>query len=113
MKHKRDNFLDYIPLVSDKITWSVNEDIVTIDIYHKGFFPWIAQTFFKRPKVSHIKLDSYGSFIWQHIDGRNNVSAIADALSAKYGPDAEPLYDRLVKYFIILKNNNFITYKRN
>lgn len=112
MKRKNDNFLDYIPLVPDKISWSENDGIVTVDIRHRGFFPWIAQTFFKKPKVSHIKLDSYGSFIWHNIDGTNTVSSIANTVKTKYGADAEPLYDRLVKYFMILKNNGFITYKK-
>lgn len=108
---KNNNFLDYIPVHSDKITWSENENIVTVDMYHKGFFPWIAQKFFHRPKISHITLDSHGSFIWKNIDGINTVNDLAIAVKAQFGDDAEPLYDRLVKYIRILRNNNFITYK--
>ncbi len=111
MKCKNDNFLDYIPVISDNITLSENDGIVTVDITHKGFFPWIAQRFFNKPRVSHIKLDSYGSFIWRHIDGINTVSSIADSMKSEFGDAAEPLYDRLIKYFIILKNNNFILYR--
>ena len=110
---KNNNFLDYIPDHSDKITWSQKDEIVTVDMYHKGFFPWIAQKFFKRPKVSHIALDKHGSFIWKNINGVNSVNDIAMLVKAEFGNDAEPLYDRLVQYIRILKNNGFITYTRS
>jgi len=104
------NFLDFIPEYSDKITWSQKDGIVTVDMYHKGFFPWIAQRFFKKPKVSHIALDKFGSFIWLQIDGHTNVYDIANLVKEKFGDEAEPLYPRLVKYMQILKNNNFISF---
>ncbi len=107
---KNSNFLDYIPVYSDKITWSLKDETVIVDMYHKGFFPWIAQRFFHRPKISHITLDDRGSFIWQKINGEASVGDIASMVKEKYGKDAEPLYDRLVQYMQILKNNNFITY---
>ena len=107
---KNNNFLDYIPTHSDKVTWSLKDEAVVVDMYHKGFFPWIAQHFFHRPKVSHITLDIRGSFIWQRIDGKNSVGDIADMVKEEFGTDAEPLYDRLIQYMRILKNNKFITY---
>ena len=110
MSGKSKNFLDYIPNRSPKITWSQNDEIVTIDMYHKGIFPWIAQKFFHRPKVSHIKLDKLGSFIWNLIDGKSTVYYIAEKVKSEFGNEAEPLYDRLVQYMRILKNNNFIIF---
>ena len=107
---KNNNFLDYILKHSNKITWSQNDGLVTVDMYHKGFFHSIAQRFFKRPKVSHIALEKFGSFIWLQIDGAKTVGDIAGLVKDKFGDEAEPLYDRLVNYIIILKNNGFITY---
>lgn len=104
------NFLDFVPRHSNKITWSQKDGIVTVDMYHKGFFPWIAQSFFKRPKVSHINLDKLGSFIWLRINGEISVYNIANSVKEQFGDDAEPLYPRIVKYMQILKNNNFITF---
>ena len=109
---KKENFLDYIPSHSEKITWSVKDDVVTVDMYHKGFYAMIAQKLFKRPSVSHIKLDKHGSFIWTKINGENTVNDIAMLVKLHFGDDVEPLYDRLVQYMRILKNNNFITYVR-
>lgn len=108
---KSNNFLDYVLKHSDKITWSQNDDgIVTIDMYHKGFYNWIAQRLFKRPKVSHIALEKFGSFIWLQINENNTVGDIAILVKNKFGDEAEPLYDRLVSYIRILKNNGFIIY---
>lgn len=107
---KNNNFLDYIPAISNKVTWSQKDDIVTVNMYHKGFYAFIAHKFFKRPSVSHIKLDEYGSFIWLLIDGKNTISDLADCMKEKYGDKAEPLYERLVTYMRILRNNKFIIY---
>lgn len=109
---KNNNFLDYIPAISNKVTWSQKDDIVTVNMYHKGFYAFIAHKFFKRPSVSHIKLDKYGSFIWQQIDGKNTVNDLAISMKEKFGDKAEPLYDRLVTYIRILRNNKFIVYNK-
>ena len=77
---------------------------------HRGFYAWIAQKFFHRPRVSHIDLDAMGSFIFQRIDGQRTVGAIAELVKVEYGKKAEPLYERLIKYMQILHNNGFIYY---
>ncbi len=111
MSKKQENYLDYIPVISDKHTWDVDEKgIVTVNMVHRGFYAKIAQKFFHRPRVSHIALDEMGSYIFRRIDGKNTVNDIAEAVKVQFGKDAEPLYDRLVKYMQILYNNNFIAY---
>ena len=59
------NYLDYIPVISEKNTWSEEDGVVTIHMVHRGFYAWIAQKFFHRPRVSHIDLDAMGSFIFR------------------------------------------------
>ena len=111
MSKKQENYLDYIPVISEKNTWDVKEDgMVTIHMIHRVFYAWIAQRFFHRPRVSHIDLDAMGSFIFQRIDGQRTVGDIALLVKAEFGQKAEPLYDRLVKYMQILRNNGFIRY---
>lgn len=78
---------------------------------HRGFYPWIAQRFFKKPHISQIDLDIFGSFIWQQIDGRRTVGDIALLLKKQFGSAVEPLYDRLIEYMKVLKNNRFITFR--
>jgi len=110
-KKKGENYLAYVPAISEKNTWDAGEDgIVTIHMVHTGFYDRIAQKFFHRPRVSHIRLEEYGSFIWQLIDGKRNVGEIALQLKEQYGTKVDPLYDRLVQYMKILRNNGFIYY---
>lgn len=112
-KKKAENYLEYVPAINDKNTWDADEkSIVTIHMVNTGFYNNIAQRFFHRPRISHIKLDPYGSFIWQMIDGERTVGEIANKFKAEFGEKAEPLYDRLVQYMKILRNNDFIYYAK-
>ena len=70
MKTKQSkNYLDYIPVKNPEIEYETDEnDRVTVYIEWKGFYHRIAQKFFHRPRVSDVKLDDYGSFVWLAID---------------------------------------------
>ena len=109
MGKKQENYLDFVPVVNPQFDWDDGEDgIVTVHMVHRGFYASIAQKVFHTPRVSHIRLDEYGSFLWRRIDGVSTVGQLADALRTRFGEAAEPLYDRLVKYMQILRNNRFI-----
>lgn len=113
MAKKQDNFLDYIPVTSKKNSFDIGENgIVTIHMVHTGFYAAIAQKFFSRPRVSHIDLDELGSFIYKNIDGTRSVGEIAELIHSEFGEKAEPLYDRLVQFMKILRNNGFITFEK-
>lgn len=74
---KDENYLDYIPAVSTKNSWDADaEGNVTIHMVHRGFYAWIAQKVFHRPRVSHIDLDEMGSFIFPLIDGERTVGRL-------------------------------------
>lgn len=111
-KKKNNNYLDFIPIMNPKNDWSQDEQgIVTIHMVHRGFYAAIAQKFFHSPRVSHIKLDEYGSFLWKEIDGKRTVGQLAQRMKEQFGQQAEPLYDRLVHYMQILRNNQFILFQ--
>ena len=111
MAKKKENYLDFIPVVNGQNTWDRGEDgVVTIHMVNRGFYNTLAQKLFHTPRVSHIKLDEYGSFLWMRIDGVKTVGQLALELKEAYGERAEPLYDRLVKYIQILHNNRFILF---
>ena len=112
MSNKKKNYLDFVPAISKRNTWDEENGKVTVHMVNKGFYHAIAQKFFHTPRVSHIALDEYGSFVWLSIDGVKTVGQIAELLKSNYGDKAEPLYDRLVKYMQILYNNRFIEYVR-
>lgn len=111
MRKKKKNFMDFIPVCNPEYTWDADrKGIVTVHVLNKGFYNRIAQKVFKRPPVSHIALDKYGSFVWQQMDGKRNVYEISKLVSKRFGKEAEPLTERLVKYIQILYQNKFIGY---
>ena len=107
---KSENFLNYVPKISYANKWEENDGQVTIHIINKGFCNKIVQVLFKKPKVTHIDLDLYGSFVWLSIDGKKTVSEVADILKNRFGNKVEPLYERLVLYMKILYNNHLISF---
>lgn len=107
---KENNLLDYIPLISDQVSWTEDaQHMVTVDVPNKGLFNRIAQICFGRPPISHIALDEFGSFIWRQIDGKNTIYEIAMLVKEQFGKAAEPLYDRLLAYFRTLQGHGFVT----
>lgn len=109
---KSENYLKRRPMRPEQIPWSIDEtEIVTLDIENTGFFHRIAQKFFGRPKVSHIHLDKIGSFVWTLMDGEKDMVALGVLVKEKFGEEAEPLYERLAKYFQILDSYSFIRWK--
>ncbi len=111
-KKKNENYLERIPMRPDKIKWSTDEEgIVTLDIENTGVFNRVAQKLFKKPKVTHVHLDKMGSFIWPLLDGKKDIVAIGVLVKEHFGDEAEPLYERLAKYFQVLDSYSFVEWK--
>ena len=110
-KQSTENFLDNIPVRNPAIRWSVGEDnLVTLEVENTGFMKRLTQKLFKKPKVSYIHLDETGSFIWQLLDGKRDITALSIPIKEHFGDAAEPLYERLSKYLSILASYDFITF---
>ena len=108
-----ENYLDKCPCHSRKLNWSSDDKgIVTLSIENKGFFNKFAQTFFKKPKTSYIHLDEMGSFVWPLIDGEKTIADIAECVKENFGEKAEPVYERIAKYFQILNSYSFVIWKK-
>lgn len=107
-----ENYLERIPVRSSYLKWSCAENgTVTLEIENTGFFNRMAQKLFGKPKVSYVHLDKTGSFVWPLIDGSKNILGLGEDVRAQFGEDAEPLYERLAKFFQILESYNFITFR--
>lgn len=107
-----ENYLERRPMRPEGIKWSADEKgIVTLDIENKGFFNRMAQKFFGKPKVSYIHLDEMGSFVWPLLDGEKDIIALGVIVKEHFGEKAEPLYERLAKYFQILDSYSFLEWK--
>ena len=109
-KKEKKNYLDYIPICAPGFTWEEKKGIVTIKMENKGFYNWLAQKLFKRPRFSAIDLDEFGSFVWTQMDGKRTIYEISEMVREHFGDRAEPVVERLVKYFQILYRNHFIGY---
>lgn len=97
-KRKR-NLLDDIPVASKDVCWDVDDQgNVTLHRKNTGVPAWIGQKLFHKPKVSHISLEKFGSYLWQQMDGKKTWYALAMEMKQKFGDEAEPLYERLVPY---------------
>ena len=106
-----ENYLEKCPVISDSIAWTLeNDGLVTISIENKGIFNKLAQKLLKKPKISYVHLDEFGSCVWQLIDGQRNIIKIGELFLEKFGDKANPLYERLAKYFQILDSYGFIKY---
>ncbi len=116
MKKKKlesENYLERKPMRPEHIKWSMDEKgIVTLDIENVGFFNRMAQKLFKKPPVSHIHLDEMGSFVWPLLDGEKDIVALGVLVKERFGDAAEPLYERLAKYFQVLDSYSFVEWKK-
>lgn len=110
-KKNSQNYLDYIPVKNPDIEFETAENgKVTVYIEWTGFYHRIAQKFFHRPRVSDIKMDDLGSFVWLAIDDEKDVHQLSKELEKKY-PKMEKSLSRLIKFLEILHDNRLIHWK--
>lgn len=106
------NYLEKIPAHPAHIPFTVDDcGIVTLAVENKGVFHRLAQFLLGKPKVSYVHLDEHGSFVWQCLDGKNNILAIGEDVKAHFGDAAEPLYERLATFFKILDSYGFVEWQ--
>ena len=86
-KISNQNYMDFIVVKNPEIEYETNnKGQVTVMIEWRGFYHRIAQRFFKRPKVSAIKLDDYGSFLWQSINDQKTVHQLSETAAGLIQP---------------------------
>lgn len=108
------NYLEQKPKRNESLRWSANESgVVTLEIDNKGLMNRIAQKLFRKPKVSFVHLDEMGSFVWPLIDGETDIIRIGELVKEHFREKAEPLYERLAKYFKILESYGFVLFDKN
>ncbi len=111
MKKRSQNYLELVPKRTEGLSFVTDEDNrVTLEVENRGFFNRLFQLILKKPKISYIHLDDLGSFIWTAVDGKRTVFEIAESVKEAFGEKAEPLYERIVKYFEILKSYRFVEF---
>ena len=112
-KERQKNYLDNIPVKNPKINWEIDDNgMVTLIRHNKGIANKLAQIILRKPKVSYIHLDETGSCVWPKIDGEKNIFELAEYVKEKFGDKAEPLYERIAKYFSVLQGCGFVSFRK-
>ena len=107
------NALESVPERSAELTWRTREEgVVEVDVEHRGFFDRVAQTFFKKPRVSHIALDSRGSAVWLAMDGERTLADIVELMRARFPEETERMLDRVVTFTATLCRIRWIRLKK-
>ena len=108
----KENYLKRYPVRVPGHVWSVERELVTLHLQNKGLFHRAAQLLFKRPRISHVKLDALGSLVWTLADGELNVQQIGKRLGEQFGDKAQPLYERLVSFLQTMEECRLIKWKK-
>lgn len=108
-----ENYMDFVFVKNPQIQWRVKENsLVEIDMENRGFFNFLAQKFFQRPKISHISLDKYGTTLWLAMDGEAAVSGILKTMKGAFPAETDKMLNRVVQFLNTLEGYNFIERKK-
>lgn len=106
---KDENFLDLIPVRNPNLEYYENKrGLIVLTVPNVGVFDKLVQKLYAKPKVTKIHMDDYSSYVWKGINGKRDVHELGKYLKRKYGDEAEPLYERLVQFIQILKDNKYV-----
>lgn len=105
--------MDTVFLPNPDRPWHRSRDgKIVIDVENRGIHHRIAQKIWHKPKVSHISLDSYGSALWECMNGSNTVYDIVMAMKEQFPQEEDRMLDRVVTFLGTLQNNRFIIKKK-
>lgn len=108
-----ENYLERIPVRNEMLSWEKDDKgIVTLAKENKGIVNRIFQKLLKKPKISYIHLDEFGSFVWEVTDGKSDIISIGNLVRENFGEKAEPLYERLAKFYQILSSYGFVSFNK-
>jgi hypothetical protein len=103
------NYMDAVYEIRDDLPWREKQDgCIELDMEHTGVYPWIAQKFFHRPRVSHIALDHYGTVLWKELDGRHTVFDLVHIMEEKFPDQQDNMMNRVITFLGTLERNGFI-----
>ena len=103
------NYLDTVFIRDPGKHWEKGKKgRAVVDIEHKGFYAGIAQKIFRKPRISHIELDPYGTVVWENLDGKRTAGEIVKIMEETFPYEKERMLDRTVVFLGTLQRNGFI-----
>lgn len=110
---KKENLLDFRFKINPEVKWHLDDNgVVVLELENTGFFNRVAQTVFKRPRVSMIDMDELGSTVWLSLEKYDDIMSISQVVHEKFGDKAEPLLPRLARFFQIMLDNELVERKQ-
>jgi len=116
MNEAQEKDLTLVPVIKEDLIWSVGDDgRVKITYEYEDVVDKVKKFFSRSSEKSYkvMYLERIGSFIFTHIDGRKTFKEIADEVSAEFGDDVEPLYERFLDYVSALWEKHYIELLNN
>lgn len=105
-----DNFMLYIPIINHS-NWIEKQNNIYLIFEHDKPMERFAAWLVRKPTTTDLKLDDLGTKVWKLMNGSNSVYSIGQILLRDYGPDFEPVYERLVVYLRYLCKMGWIKFK--
>lgn len=114
MKKNKENYLDRIPMKNSDIQYQINDEnhIIIIE-NHKGIWHRLFQCIFKKPEFTKIELDTYGSYVWEKMNGQKNIYEIGKEAGKIFGTEIEPLYERMAIFIRTLELRGWVFLKKS
>ena len=96
-----------VRLFNSEINSETGKTVIIRPKYNSQLGKKLLEPFLKK-KDFRINLDELGTKTWENCDGKNSVDEIGKILGATFGPEIEPIYERLTKFLIQLHKEKFI-----
>jgi hypothetical protein len=110
MARKQKNLLDFIP--RHKAGFIIDENKVSL-VIPRFKAKWVQRMFINKAKspTFKVKLDDMGSAIWLRIDGKRDITKIADDikhLETLNNHNMSQIEERTAQFLLSLKNQGYI-----
>ena len=90
--------------------WETGEQgnvVVLVPKFRSPFLTRWLMPLLSRPYF-RVKLDKYGSFLWNQCDGATTVASMAERMKSHFGPAAEPVEERIGKFLNTLEHGELV-----
>lgn len=105
--------MDLIPVINEEYSWQLREnDTVIVNVIRKGLYNSFAVKYLNRSETNEIELDSYGSYVWQKIDGKKKIKDIIVEIINDLGEERELAEKRAALFFEMLRMHRLIRLER-
>ena len=105
------NLLDLTPVPRPWVRVVEADGTVGLDVIHTSWADRLAQKLWKKPEVTHVRLEEFGAVLWPRLDGERTVYDLALLVEERFGAAAEPLFQRIARYFVSLHRAGYIAWK--